>query len=289
MTIAELLEQDKENLTAALAGARTPDRAEAVIEKEFDRLLYRYNEQCENEVGRTACARMIQTARTETGLVDSVGETKIWESNAVHKQGKEKKHSMSLLLLVIGAACLIFGIALLIGNSGFREFFSLPLQLLFIIGGGALLYLAGYLRGRPVKDKDEPKEQKIEMIVDAGRIYRCLQAVALTMDQNIQSAEQAGEEDPLADGSRLPADREEIELMAGLLEAACSGDGQYALDKLNDVRYFLHKKGVEAVEYSPDTENYFDRIPSRKTGTIRPALVSGGKLLKKGLAAGGEP
>ena len=57
------------------------------------------------------------------------------------------------------------------------------------------------------------------------------------------------------------------------------------LDKLADVKYYLHRHDIEAVDYSEKTESYFDVMPSSRPGTLRPALVRNGKLLKKGLAA----
>lgn len=285
MTMTELLEQDKEKLMAQLDSASTPDRAGAVIEQEYDRLLYRYNEQCTSGAGRAVCASMTQIARTEAGLVDSIGSTKIWESGG--KTPEKKIRGAAWAVLAAGAVCLAAGLAALAGSAAGHALFGLPVQLLLLAVGAVLLYLAGYLTGKPPK-QEETKEQKIEMMVDAGRIYRCMQAAVLTMDQNIQAAAEEEEQEAPGADAAAAADRDEIELMAGLLEASCGGDARYALDKLNDIRYFLYKKGIDIVEYSPETADYFDLIPSKRTGTIRPALAAGGKLLKKGLAAGGD-
>ena len=51
------------------------------------------------------------------------------------------------------------------------------------------------------------------------------------------------------------------------------------------MKYYLHRHDIEAVDYSEKTESYFDVMPSSRPGTLRPALVRNGKLLKKGLAA----
>ena len=82
--------------------------------------------------------------------------------------------------------------------------------------------------------------------------------------------------------------REELELFAGLMEAAASRDEEYALEKIGDVKYYLHKNNVDAVDYTPDHEDWFELLPSEEAGTIRPALVSEGRLLVKGLATGGN-
>ena len=41
----------------------------------------------------------------------------------------------------------------------------------------------------------------------------------------------------------------ETELMAGLLEAERSGDGEYALERLGAVRHYLRERGVETVDF----------------------------------------
>ena len=76
----------------------------------------------------------------------------------------------------------------------------------------------------------------------------------------------------------------DLSLMGELLEASYSRDGEYALDKLNQLKFRLHQEGIETVDYSPENENWFDRLPSSQSTTIRPALVFNGQLLKKGLA-----
>ena len=54
------------------------------------------------------------------------------------------------------------------------------------------------------------------------------------------------------------------------------------------IRYYLHGKNVETVDYSREQAGSFELLPGKKTGTLRPALMASGKLLKKGLASGTE-
>jgi hypothetical protein len=56
---------------------------------------------------------------------------------------------------------------------------------------------------------------------------------------------------------------------------------------VDQIKYFLHKNQIEVVDYSKDTAQYFDLMPGTKAGTIRPAMVANGRLLKKGLASKG--
>ena len=124
--------------------------------------------------------------------------------------------------------------------------------------------------------------------MDAKAVYRTLHAVMQITDQNIDKA--AGRESivPAEGTSAGELNDAEISLYAGLMEALYSGDGEMALDKLNDIKYFLHRNQIETVDYSEGSREWFDVMPSKTEATIRPALVHHGELLKKGLAAGGQ-
>ena len=80
----------------------------------------------------------------------------------------------------------------------------------------------------------------------------------------------------------------ELDLFSDLLAAAYSGDPEYALEKVEQIKYFLHRQQIEVVDYSKENEKYFDLMPGSKAATIRPAMVAQGGLLKKGLAATGR-
>ena len=79
-----------------------------------------------------------------------------------------------------------------------------------------------------------------------------------------------------------------LRLMQELLENAyAAGDVPEAKQMVSDIRFWLHRNGIEAVNYEDGTEKWFDRIPAGGGGTIRPALIRAeGTLLLKGLAAG---
>ncbi|MBQ6582711.1 MAG: hypothetical protein IJH77_02660, partial [Mogibacterium sp.] len=80
----------------------------------------------------------------------------------------------------------------------------------------------------------------------------------------------------------------EIDLFAGLLAASYSQDPEYALEKIDEIKYYLHRQQIEVVDYSEETRQYFDLMPGTEAGTIRPALVADGAVLKKGLASAGK-
>ena len=138
--------------------------------------------------------------------------------------------------------------------------------------------------GRKLPPKS--REQQVEVLPDAERIYRLFHAAVVSMDQDLADLErrEAWEESHRLTDQNMNADPAEWDLYAGLLEAAGSGDGEYALDQLQNVRHYLHRRGVELVEYSDQNREWFDVMPAEQDGRLRPALVCGGKVLKRGLA-----
>ncbi|MCR4672512.1 MAG: hypothetical protein K5637_04680 [Lachnospiraceae bacterium] len=290
MTLTELLENDKEIIISNLKQAKTPERAGAVLESELDTLMYRYSEQCESNSGRNASAYMLQTARTAVPIVDSIGETSIWERSG-NTPVKENKSIplISKIMLVLGIVGAAFAIVLLATDvSSMLQLQKLPAAIISAAAGVLFTYISGATRKRKPKEQPEPDRQ-VEISVDAEKLYRYLYAMSVTMDRNLRTiAEEETQRAQISGG----ADREELEdsggleVIAGLLEASYSGDGQFALDKIQNLKYYLHKSGIDVLDYSEETENYFDMIPSKRPGTIRPALMSKGKLIKKGLAGG---
>ena len=82
------------------------------------------------------------------------------------------------------------------------------------------------------------------------------------------------------------AAKTELELVCELLEALYTASGDYALRQLKRLRPYLREKGIETVDYGPETAELFERLPSKQgTATLRPALLYGGKLLMAGRAA----
>ena len=83
MKFVELLERDKQNLLTELAASKAAEKAVRVLENELDKLLMTYNEQADSERERDAAAYMMQSVRLSLPLIDSVGETKVWETGSV--------------------------------------------------------------------------------------------------------------------------------------------------------------------------------------------------------------
>ena len=281
MTLVELLEEDRERLLSDLANQPGLEQAEETLEKEADRLLYRYSETEKQEGRSRAASDMMQVCRMSLPLIDTVGGSVVWTAE---DGSRRKTVLLPAVLCAAGAAVMVF----LFAGGGMPEGFGL-LQKIMMCAGLILLFAGAFLLGRQTgssRDDARRARQKVENRIDAGNAYRKFRGVMQVIDQTIERVP-AGE--AAAGEYRIsgPVSEGEIALYAGLLEALYSRDGDTALDKLEDIRYFLHRNNIEAVDYDTASRDWFDVMPSEKRATIRPALVSGGELLKKGLAAGG--
>ena len=124
--------------------------------------------------------------------------------------------------------------------------------------------------------------------VDPDRVMRALRASALVLDEQLKETRDALSKEAAKERAAGALTPEELDLFSDLLAAKESGDGEYALEQLQDAAYFLHKKGVEAVSYDKEHAAFFDVLPGEESRTLRPALLGdNGELLKKGVAQGG--
>ena len=108
MKIVDILEKDKDNLLTELAAAKESEKAVRVLENELDKLLLTYNEQCSSERERNAAAYMMQAVRLSLPLIDSVGDTKVWEAGDSDgsKDTTKKRINPLLFLFLIGGLVL---------------------------------------------------------------------------------------------------------------------------------------------------------------------------------------
>ena len=276
--MTDLLDKDKSNLITELSNAAIPEKAIKVLENETDKLVLKYNEQSDSERERETAAYLMQAVRLALPLIDSTGTS------------SDRISIPSALLMFAGIVLCIYAMfPLIIAGMEASEPATtreLVIRMIAVFGGLAAGILGGLLvRRGPVRTV---KEQQVEIHVDADKLYRYYRTVILSVDQSLEEVsarerwdkrEQAGN----IDGR--PATTPELDLFSDLLAASYSGDPEYALEKIEAIKYYLHRQQIEVVDYSDSTRQYFDMMPGTKTGTIRPAMVADGNLLKKGLAS----
>ena len=297
MKFVELLERDKQNLLTELAASKTAEKATHVLENELDKLLLMYNDQCSNERERNAAAYMTQAVRFSLPLIDSVGETKVWEAGSSEAVKSKSRLNPLVFLFIIGALVLCgLGLFPFIApefSGGIESLKNFDVALLkplgFIAGGIASAVIGGLLARRP-KQKQPKRTQHVEIQVDSAKIFRNFRNALLSMDQSleeIQSMERWAEREAAGTIDGHEVSDSELDIFSDLLAASYSNDPEYALEKIEAIKYYLHKQQIEVVDYSADTAKYFDMMPGQQARTIRPAMVASGNLLRKGVASSG--
>lgn len=294
MKLTDILEKDKDKLLTELSAAATAEKAVRVLENEMDRLLLKHNEQCDTDRERESAAYMMQAVRLSLPLIDSNGKIKVWERGQTSDEdtGGSFKPSF-LILLIIGLALCIFGFGPLMMDA-YTAAASNARDQVLLHGGATVvgliaLYFSGYMYSRP--KKSGKKEYQVDIRIDAERVYRSFRTAMLSIDQSLEeigAAERWKSREKAGSIEGRTVTQSELELFSDLLAASYSGDPEYALEKIEQIKYFLHRQQIEVVDYSKENEKYFDLMPGSKAATIRPALVAQGGLLKKGLASTGR-
>lgn len=298
MKFVELLERDKQNLLTELAASKAAEKAVRVLENELDKLLLMYNEQCSNERERDAAAYMTQAIRFSLPLIDSAGETKVWEAGSADSDKRKSRLNPLVFLFIIGALVLcglgLFPFIAPFFSDGIDSIKNFDVALLrpigFIVGGVASAVVGGVLARRPGQ-KQPKRTQHVEIQIDSAKIYRSFRNSLLSVDQSleeIQSMERWAERETAGTIDGHEVSDSELDIFSDLLAASYSNDPDYAMEKIEAIKYYLHRQQIEVVDYSPETANFFDMMPGQRAGTIRPAMVANGNLLRKGVASSGS-
>lgn len=290
MTIQELLEKDKERFLQTIV--KVPDAKTAGEEtaRELSRILYEFNEQENSESVKAAAYQMIEALKSAAELVDSAGVTKIYGRKEYGtQQEKPKRSSWFYIYLVIGLGCTIASALICILNGNIlQSLLSIPVVMILYAAGIITMFLAGTQMHAKPKSEDELYG---ETTVDGNKIWHTLLVTAVKIDkilEDIRTEETLAKKQELheSDGGMKKAD---IELFAQLLEDAYADkDNDTSREMISHIRFYLHQKMITLVDYTPKDQAYFDMMPAKESSTIRPAIVLDGRLLKKGLAAGGR-
>lgn len=280
MKTKEFLEQNKERILSRITQADSKERAVLALEDELNRILYQATQADSTPRAQEETNYAISTVRASLPLIDSIGQIRSYErtNQAVMK----RQDSTCRVLLIVGAAVSVVSLLLTIPLSIF------PVPLIVMVGGIVTTFLSGSrVHKRAKADKNEIR---LEAELDADKIYHTLSTVLAVIDQNVQNADrnQQLEQKSLSrkeDAGALP--EEERTLMTNLMDSAYRmSDREESAEMIEEIRFYLHKRGVEVVDYSKETGQWFDFMPGERSETLRPALISNGKLISRGLAVG---
>ena len=186
LTLQELLEADREMLEANLAKDRSPAAAQAALEKEIDRVLYRCLEQYEDARMRSAAQAVLQAMKNTLPLMDSVGEAHEWKKTIDLRERRKKPRPAALAFLFAGILLILATVlALHFSGGGFVLSLSLLRAVLPALGGMACLFWAGVLTGRPEKKKTDAPAVRTEFLIDVEKVWRLLHAAMMLADNTL--------------------------------------------------------------------------------------------------------
>ena len=254
MNTRQLLEKDKEQFKTRLAAANDADEAARVCEQTLNRILLQYNEQAPSDALRKAASTSLTTVRAALPLINSAGEIQTYERTLP----AEKKPG-GWVPLGIGAGLSAGAAALFMAAPAAFA----PVGLALLIGGLAGIFISGLQFGR--KKGVVPKtEQILEVRPDPDKIYHNLLGLLTVEDQYLEDVgfeDRRGKELPgpaAVAAAALPEDQ--LQLLSGILESAYARSGDPDAEAVvSNVRFYLHKKGVEVLDY---------RLPAISTGSL---------------------
>lgn len=298
-SLAAFLEQDKDMVMAQLSADRTQENAVRVLEKETDRLMYRAGAFDARKA--PAAQGMLQVLKSALPLTATVSEVQTWEKSAKKDAGKGsvRPPALSVVCGIAGILCVIAG---LIGPGTFSGFTRI-FQVLWTAAGCALLLAGGYLAGRGRRMEGRQKtgsacaqDEEIQQtfLVDQARIWHILQGTLLGADHSLETACElfagaASEGSRDASGSLKKAD---LQFFCELLENAYALRRQLPQDaaiaeQVESIRYYLHERGIETVDYSRQDGKWFELLPGDDEAvTIRPAFLQDSVVVMRGIASG---
>ena len=223
-------------------------------------------------------------------VMDTVGEARTWNRQA--KAGKAGLNfgPMALALLVLGLVLVIAAVLGVLISGRFSGALAFIKAMLPAALGCGALYWAGVQSARPQggKRQEGTEDVRTEFLVDGGKAWHCLRGAMLQADgqlERIREANAVAKQQASQTGVGGRIDPKALDLFAELLETAYAAGDEGARESASAIRFYLHNAGVDVVDYAPGRESWFEFLPAAGAGTMRPALASEGKLIKKGLAS----
>jgi hypothetical protein len=240
---------------------------------------------------------MLQTAKTMSPMISAAGETRVWERSTSGATGGETKWSKTAIISLAGGVLFLAGalLGLAVAAGSGLSFTSLLGSIPAAILGGALLFWSGRLslirNAESGAGAGKGGAAQVEIRVNPDKVWSCLRTTVLAMDKNLQEAAEvvSYEKNSLSASVGNGITPEEADLFAAILESAYSQkndvpDDASALETISAVRYYLHRKQVETVDYGNGKREWFELLPGKQGMTLRPALTRDGALIRKGLA-----
>ncbi|MGN0997779.1 MAG: hypothetical protein ACI4PG_12800 [Candidatus Ventricola sp.] len=275
MNAADAFEQSRAQLEAQLRRAGTMEEAVAACTMALERTACALMQDEQDEQARQRQQAVLALARRAPELLraaDAKGELVI--TDAPKPAGRGGVLGLTGLALGGAAALLVLaGYALLGGKPLLAAAQLVGLALLVLGGRGGTAGEAPHVEARAVC--------RVDAQAMSLRLLQLCQAADVCVSDLSLLAHDAGR-------VRLSgtADDAMLDLLCALMEAKESGRPELALRSLDQAEQYLHLLGMELVRYTPENAAMFDLLPTLGDArTIRPALLSEGRLVRRGTAA----
>lgn len=311
--LTSLLEEDKGRVMQELSADRSAAHAQAILDKEMDRLMLRAAQVQDDEFTSQTAQYMLQSVKNTLPLVKSVTDSQEWQKVLPANLIRKRKTAASLppmLLIAAGAGAAVAG------------------SLIWSLAGCVLIAAGGFLLGKAFAGektsggadpgsgaaRQEEIRSKV-FLVDPDHIWHVLQGAMMTADRRLEDVEetiglaeinnhqiQDGELQENGEvvlqnrktgaGAGRPAAlvRDDLDFFAELLENAYARkrrdpQDRQASEMAENIRYYLHERGIETADYASGQDRWFEFLPGGSKETIRPAFLRDGQLVRKGLAS----
>ncbi len=294
--LQDILESDKEMILENIAADPSPAAVVNVLDRELDRMLYRYAEGCPDENAVTAAGNMIKSVKNSLPFLEAVDDVKEWRLAGEAEANRRKLRPVGMILTLLGVAAAAASFFLQLSRTAESASVRVLDTALPLAAGILLVFLGGHLMLSPRgKKKGSAEDTKLEFRVNPEEAYRVLKGITLAADKSLEELKENGrleKEKALAASGGSELKPEESELFSSLLESLYTKrnteNSAETDEMISAIRYYLYGKNVEIVNYSREQAGSFELLPGKKTGTLRPALTANGRLLKKGLASSAE-
>ena len=273
VTMEDLLRADEEKLRSELRADDLIDKNRALsverLRGAFGEALLRYNAAAAGDRPRQAAADCVTAAVSQMLDLLLAGTVKKSEAKGRVRMG-------AVVLLLGGIICALAG-ALLMNTYLIASCVLAGVCAVCLFASGRLWSV--------------PREISVSAGLDSDTVWKTIRRTGEIMDLKIDAfcrQEKAWVEELTAsdDQGEQAVDPQQLQLLADLLEALYSGNGEYSLRQLKKLLPYLKHLGIETQDFDGTNTAVFELLPTKnQERTLRPALLMGDKLLLAGRAA----
>jgi len=288
-TFLSLFDTHSSELDASLPPDATPDRAAEAVSAFVSRLHDRWTAATRPDEASAVAARGgVDVLQAASALIVSASRTEVWQQGGPAGMPGERKVRPFLWARIVLAAIVI----VLTGYIGLVLWTLQRWNELVLIGvlAGAELarVVAAWVAGKRRRSSEAQTvadvRTKAIVQIDRQALLRRLSHAFSALDKLVDDAR--GLRPTIASAGPVIEDAGFTELLQDLMEAREVADGEYALRVLRSLQSVLERHGIQVVAYDGANRPLFEFQPALgPAGTLRPALVQNGRLLRRGLVA----